>query len=586
MIINRLKEGIGVSHRDENRNVVRNVVSYDTFQPHFYVKKQDVPEEFIGADFSIPIEDSYGQTNLSVRYNTISSLPSVPQYSSLEKEPLVKVTWKPSSPTYTRRVRKWFEVQDIDTYEADVKIHHKFAVQTYNTEFGKTIGQQWVEAKDHRRMYWDMEWQQGGEYNGQITCISAYDSYDEEYYCWLWRPIENNESDVSSRVGELEGYLGYELKEFNDEMIMLADFMSFILEKDPDMLISWFGWKFDLPKLLERITAHNMDARLLSPFNEVDGISWRKGEFLFSEQNTSAISQPIKGRITVPLDMVFERKWNDAQLGTLPSMALDYVSETILGEKKLVSDKFPDKDEFFARGWLEDTQTYCDYAVVDVKLLVDIDKKFHATDSVIALQNILMAPFDACFYASHMGGIYFMRNALWKAPTGKKGDRRSYDGAMVYNPLSEATNGLHENVAAFDFSALYPSMIIARNISFETISEEPTEFAVNIKTPKDFSPVVEEEMRYFKTDELGVLPRALLDLQNLRNEYKGLMKKEPDNYDMWNNNQLAVKRLSASFYGILAFQGFGWSNVDLAESITASAREAIREAARIAKEMS
>ena len=129
-------------------------------------------------------------------------------------------------------------------------------------------------------------------------------------------------------------------------------------------------------------------------------------------------------------------------------------------------------------------------------------------------------------------------------------------------------------------------MIIARNISFETISEEPTEFAVNIKTPKDFSPVVEEEMRYFKTDELGVLPRALLDLQNLRNEYKGLMKKEPDNYDMWNNNQLAVKRLSASFYGILAFQGFGWSNVDLAESITASAREAIREAARIAKEMS
>jgi len=586
MIINRLKEGIGVSHRDENRNVVRNVVSYDTFQPHFYVKKQDVPEEFIGADFSIPIEDSYGKTNLSVRYNATSSLPSVPQYSSLEKEPLVKVTWKPSNPTYTRRVRKWFEVQDIDTYEADVKIHHKFAVQTYNTEFGKTIGQQWVEAKDHRRMYWDMEWQQGGEYNGQITCISAYDSYDEEYYCWLWRPIENNESDVSSRVGELEGYLGYELREFNDEMIMLADFMSFILEKDPDMLISWFGWKFDLPKLLERITAHNMDARLLSPFNEVDGISWRKGEFLFSEQNTSAISQPIKGRITVPLDMVFERKWNDAQLGTLPSMALDYVSETILGEKKLVSDKFPDKDEFFARGWLEDTQTYCDYAVVDVKLLVDIDKKFHATDSVIALQNILMAPFDACFYASHMGGIYFMRNARWKAPTGKKGDRRSYDGAMVYNPLSEATNGLHENVAAFDFSALYPSMIIARNISFETISEEPTEFAVNIKTPKDFSPVVEEEMRYFKTDELGVLPRALLDLQNLRNEYKGLMKKEPDNYDMWNNNQLAVKRLSASFYGILAFQGFGWSNVDLAESITASAREAIREAARIAKEMS
>jgi len=42
---------------------------------------------------------------------------------------------------------------------------------------------------------------------------------------------------------------------------------------------------------------------------------------------------------------------------------------------------------------------------------------------------------------------------------------------------------------------------------------------------------------------------------------------------------MAVKRLMASFYGIVGYQGFGWADVDLAASITASAREAIREAA-------
>ena len=47
----------------------------------------------------------------------------------------------------------------------------------------------------------------------------------------------------------------------------------------------------------------------------------------------------------------------------------------------------------------------------------------------------------------------------------------------------------------------------------------------------------------------------------------------------WYNNQMAVKRLMASFYGITAYQGFGWADVDLASSITASSREAIREAA-------
>ena len=56
-------------------------------------------------------------------------------------------------------------------------------------------------------------------------------------------------------------------------------------------------------------------------------------------------------------------------------------------------------------------------------------------------------------------------------------------------------------------------------------------------------------------------------------------------YQMWNNNQMAVKRLMASFYGVLAFQGFGWADVDLAASITASAREAIRLAAFKAKEL-
>ena len=125
-----------------------------------------------------------------------------------------------------------------------------------------------------------------------------------------------------------------------------------------------------------------------------------------------------------------------------------------------------------------------------------------------------------------------MRNATWKAPTGIRPKNRicsncntvnlkkaktcknckeslSYQGAMVYDPLSEGTNGLHHGVAAFDFAGLYPSMILARNISFETISDTPTEFGA----------------------------------------------------------------------------GFGWSNVTLAESITASAREAIRLAAFKAKEM-
>jgi len=380
--------------------------------------------------------------------------------------------------------------------------------------------------------------------------------------------------------------------EFDSEKTMIEHFMNTMIVKDPDMLIAWFGNFADIPKLLERACAVGLNPCIMSPVGSIKGI--RKGKdgytFAYSENGFSPIEQPIGGRITLNLDLAFERQWNDSQRGTLPSLSLDYIGEMVLNKKKLVSEKFSDTNEFYRKAWLEDSETYLQYALRDVELLVELDEKNFCSEAILSLQRLLKAPFDACFYASHMGSIYFMRNAWWKAPTGEKVEnRQEYEGAMIYDPLSEETNGLHLNVAAFDFAGLYPSMMIARNISFETKSKEPTEFGVNILTPRDFSEVKDVKMLYYKTDKLGLLPKAVLELKELRNEYKRLMReaRESDNgeYAKWYNNQMAVKRLMASFYGIVAFQGFGWADVDLAASITASAREAIRLAAFKAKEM-
>ena len=115
---------------------------------------------------------------------------------------------------------------------------------------------------------------------------------------------------------------------------------------------------------------------------------------------------------------------------------------------------------------------------------------------------------------------------------------------------------------------------------------------VDVLVPRDLQPLDKDhkpQMLYYKTDKLGLLPRAVLELKELRNEYKRKMKIARDSnsgeYQKWYNNQMAVKRLMASFYGIIAFQGFGWADVDLAKSITASAREAIREAAFVARRL-
>ena len=524
----------------------------EAFKPYFYINESEseitsyAPSKYIKRDFEYEQGD----------------------WVNLKGKKLKRVYVENSFDIYS--ARKLFN----KTYEADVPYTFRYAVDTISE----------MPEYDMRKWYWDMEWQQGGEHHDKITTIVMYDNYDKQYNQWAWFP------DGKPLTSIFENRINHT---FSNEKDMIEHFITTMIDKDPDMLIAWFGNFADIPKLLERCCALGINPRRMSPINRIDGLKKHKGglKYIKGDKGFSPIEQPIGGRITLNLELAFERQWNDSQRGTLPSLSLDYVSEILLGKKKLVSERFPDPNEFYRRAWLEDTKTYLEYAIKDVELIVEIDETNYCGEAIIALQRLLKAPFDACFYASHMGSIYFMRNAWWKAPTGnKQAEKEPYKGAMIYNPLSENTNGLHLNVAAFDFAGLYPSMMIARNISFETKSEEPTEFGVNILTPRDFSEVTEVKMLYYKTDELGLLPKSVLELKELRNEYKRLMRaaRESNNekdYIKWHNNQMAVKRLSASFYGIVGYTGFAWADVGLAASITASAREAIRLAAFKAKEM-
>ena len=457
-------------------------VAVELFAPYFYLPEdaQEVAEYKIGRATTRPFRYERGE------------------WVNLQGEKLKRVYVEQSTDIYNAK-KMWPK-----TYEADVPYHFRYAVDKIN------------EMPEYRlrKWYWDMEWQQGGEYHDCITTIVVYYNYDEKYYQWSWFP-KGLEPNITAHSISGKSIHEYENYWFSSEKNTIESFISFMTEKDPDMLISWFGNFADVPMLLKRCCALGINPLMLAPIARVEGVKrTSKGfEYTKGDEGFSSIQQPIGGRITLNLDHAFERQWNDSQRGTLPSLALDYVSSLLFGEGKSKETKFSDPNEFYRRAWLEDTLNYLSYALQDVKLLVKIDETNFCSEAIISLQRLLKAPFDACFFASHMGSIYFMRNAWWKAPTGKKVEKREeYDGAMIYDPLSEQTQGLHLNVAAFDFAGLYPSMMISRNISWETKSEEPTEFAVNILTPRDFSEVKHEKMLYYKTDKLGLLPKAVLEL--------------------------------------------------------------------------
>jgi len=235
--------------------------------------------------------------------------------------------------------RRWFS----KTWEADVPHHHRYVVDNVKT----------IPEYKMRKWYWDMEWlPKEHEHSDAITCIVVYDNYDKLYHQWAWCP--NGEFDLSMNIDNGNN----ELYVYDNEKEMIESFINTMIFQDPDMLIAWFGLKFDLPKLLERCCALDIDPFRMSPISRIEGVKKTLKGFSFNIKNGySPTQQPLGGRITLNLDLAFERQWNDAQRGTLPSLSLEYVSQTLFGEGKLEGSKF-DSDEFYSRGWLEDSQIY------------------------------------------------------------------------------------------------------------------------------------------------------------------------------------------------------------------------------------
>ena len=534
MIITEANNNVHLRWRDENGDRKSSVDLQ--YKPYFYIATgSDMPEV-------IQTNGRFGVKRVRPTYN-------FGNWESLDKQSLVKVVFETTGDLYNAR-NSWDK-----TYEADISMARKYT---------NDVIEEIIEY-DLRKWYLDIETQVGGRYNGAINALTFYDSYDKEYFVMTWFPREP--------LPEYDNVLVYE-----DEEEMLKAFVEFVEEKDPDMIIGWYILGFDIPQILKRLVINDINPRRLSPYNQVSGVTHNK----INNVQYSNTTQPIKGRISYCLMTRFERLWLDSQKGNLPSLSLDYCSRALLGQdigKEKTDAKFND-DEFFQRSWLEDTEVFLEYNRVDVELMVKIDNQMNISENDLALQRLLICPFDCVFYNSQMGAAYFMRHSNWIAPTGVKGIKEKYEAAFVMNPDEEQTFGLHNSIAVFDFKSLYPSMMAARNISWETKRSEGHE--VDFSVPKNLQEWSKDNINVcYSKGELGILPKAVLSMMELRDGYKVKRKesKTDEEYRKWDSAQMATKRAVNAFYGVLAKDGYGWGDMEMAASITASAREAMRAVA-------
>jgi DNA polymerase elongation subunit (family B) len=154
----------------------------------------------------------------------------------------------------------------------------------------------------------------------------------------------------------------------------------------------------------------------------------------------------------------------------------------------------------------------------------------------------------------------------------------SYEGAIVFDPIP--TVDYEANVTK-DYNSLYPSAIIQKNMSHETIVEDDKyDNLSDIEYYNaQFIEMVDNTVQYRryakKSDKLGVIPTILDKLLKERKAVKNQMEAEKDPFrvKILDAKQLALKVTANSLYGQLGASTSPVCKKDIAACTTSTGRE-------------
>jgi DNA polymerase elongation subunit (family B) len=372
---------------------------------------------------------------------------------------------------------------------------------------------------------------------------------------------------------------GTTVRTFRTEYELLLGFKELVLERDPNVIMGYNIFNFDIPYVLNRV--HQLS--IADEFYRM-GITYARMEVKpFKENkmaNNNATVLEIPGRMVVDLLVLIKKDKN------LESYSLNAVSEKFLGNKK---DPLNHLDIFMCyRRGLEESQhggvstslgVVGKYCVKDSALVLDLYDHFQYWISLIEMAKICQLQPSHLFLHGQQLKIFsqvylycFYNGIVVESGGYQSSPKDKVKGAHVFEPLA----GIHDNVVSFDFASLYPSIIISHNIDYTTLVKEesvPDEFCrvvkwsehvncqcdnAEIKRTKTYQ-CADYKYRWLKT-RIGVIPAIIKNLIEARKDARQQMKQYNQEDVMWsilNNRQLAYKVSANSMYGAMAvMQGY------------------------------
>ncbi len=148
-------------------------------------------------------------------------------------------------------------------------------------------------------------------------------------------------------------------------------------------------------------------------------------------------------------------------------------------------------------------------------------------------------------------------------------------GGLILQPQPD----IYENIAECDFSSMYPTLMVTRNISPETICTRED-------CPFDYEHCIEVPGLNFRlcNQKRGIVAKSLELILKKRKEFKRLIREGTDTA-RYERMQNTLKGILVSCFGYLGFKNAKFGRVEAHTAVTALARDVLLRTQEIGEEM-
>lgn len=343
----------------------------------------------------------------------------------------------------------------------------------------------------------------------------------------------------------------------------LQQFLQWLAQYDPDILIGWHVVQFDCWVL------YQLCQRWGVPF------SLGRGQQLPHWREEGANGQAASSAVADMGNSVFDGKRRYIQVPgrvvldgiellriafyQFDSFSLQHVARTLLGEGKLLAHD--DRGQAITELFANDKVALARYNLQDCRLVWDIFAKTKLLDFAIERSRLTGLPMDK------MGGSVASFEYAYLPRLHRKGYVAPNLGELESDVVSpggyvmRSVPGLYQHVLVLDFKSLYPSIIRTFNI-------DPYAFWVSMHEHLDKDHVIPGFNGAVFSRERYILPDIIRDLWAEREKAKAV-----------NNKPLsqAIKIIMNSFYGVLGSTGCRFFDPRVCSSITLRGHDIIQK---------